>query len=218
MPFFPGARKLNQLRDVEVSSEAQGDILYRDASLWRRLAAVAGRFLKSQGSGQNPLWEAIPVDDLPTVASLRTLGTGAQQAAAGDHTHTLQHATDGYSHGYGTGTAVSLYYDGILVYNNSETDVRSAVVGGPNDSMVEAFGSLYGAADQANALKLRLYIHGVLQAESGYIGTSYLMTTLRGHKIDSGNVEYKLRARNYTASTRQLRVVSSVIAAGRVYV
>ncbi len=28
-----------------------------------------------------------PVDDLPAVPSLRTLGTGAKQAAAGDHTH-----------------------------------------------------------------------------------------------------------------------------------
>ncbi len=28
-----------------------------------------------------------PVDDVPANASLRTLGTGAQQAAAGNHSH-----------------------------------------------------------------------------------------------------------------------------------
>ncbi|MBA7465012.1 hypothetical protein ES707_00173 [subsurface metagenome] len=32
---------------------------------------------------------AIPSDDVAATPSLRTLGSGAQQAAAGDHTHTL---------------------------------------------------------------------------------------------------------------------------------
>lgn len=41
------------------ASEAQGDILYRGASTWERLAAsTAGLFLKTQGAGANPVWAA----------------------------------------------------------------------------------------------------------------------------------------------------------------
>ena len=37
---------------------AQGDILYRGASVWRRLAAGAsGKFLKTQGAGADPIWD-----------------------------------------------------------------------------------------------------------------------------------------------------------------
>ena len=38
---------------------AQGDILYRGASVWERLAAgTSGYFLKTQGAGANPAWAA----------------------------------------------------------------------------------------------------------------------------------------------------------------
>ena len=37
---------------------AQGDILYRNATVWVRLAAgAAGRFLRTNGAGANPSWE-----------------------------------------------------------------------------------------------------------------------------------------------------------------
>jgi Protein of unknown function (DUF2793) len=40
-------------------SSAQGDVLYRDASGWVRLAAgVSGQVLKTQGAGANPVWGA----------------------------------------------------------------------------------------------------------------------------------------------------------------
>jgi len=42
-----------------VGSAAQGDILYRGASGWTRLAAgTSGQFLKTQGAGANPTWAA----------------------------------------------------------------------------------------------------------------------------------------------------------------
>lgn len=44
-----------------VGSAAQGDILYRDASSWARLAAgTAAYILKTGGSGANPSWAAPP--------------------------------------------------------------------------------------------------------------------------------------------------------------
>lgn len=49
---------LSQLLDW-IGSAAQGDILYRDASGWARLAAgTSGYFLKANGAGANPSWAA----------------------------------------------------------------------------------------------------------------------------------------------------------------
>lgn len=43
-----------------IGSAAQGDILYRDASAWARLAAgTSGYYLKTQGAGANPTWAAV---------------------------------------------------------------------------------------------------------------------------------------------------------------
>ena len=56
MPFSLGARKLSDLRDVDLAGQAQGDILYKDASKWKRLPPDTGKRLKSQGPGNNPTW------------------------------------------------------------------------------------------------------------------------------------------------------------------
>lgn len=49
---------LTQLLDL-VGSAAQGDILYRNASGWVRLAAgTSGHYLQTQGAGANPQWAA----------------------------------------------------------------------------------------------------------------------------------------------------------------
>lgn len=43
--------------DLTISSEAQGDVLYFNGSNWVRLAAgTSGHFLKTQGTGANPVW------------------------------------------------------------------------------------------------------------------------------------------------------------------
>jgi hypothetical protein len=64
------ARKTSGAGDVEecslseildfIGSAAQGDILYRGASGWARLAAgTSGHYLKTQGTGANPTWAAV---------------------------------------------------------------------------------------------------------------------------------------------------------------
>jgi len=48
-----------------VASEAQGDIMYRDASAWVRLAAgTSGQFLKTLGTGANPAWDTVAAGGL----------------------------------------------------------------------------------------------------------------------------------------------------------
>lgn len=60
---MPGAGDTEELTLTEVldfvGSAAQGDILYRGASEWTRLAAgTSGQFLKTNGAGANPAWAA----------------------------------------------------------------------------------------------------------------------------------------------------------------
>jgi hypothetical protein len=50
---------LSQILDF-IGSAAQGDILYRGASAWARLGAgTSGHFLKTQGTGADPVWAAV---------------------------------------------------------------------------------------------------------------------------------------------------------------
>ena len=53
---------LSEILDF-IGSAAQGDILYRGASGWARLAAgTSGHYLKTLGSGANPEWAAVPTN------------------------------------------------------------------------------------------------------------------------------------------------------------
>ena len=76
---------LSQLLDW-IGSPAQGDILFRGASGWSKLAAgTAGQFLKTQGAGAAPIWDSVAdnnglnliyggtVSGTPTVIPLRNL-------------------------------------------------------------------------------------------------------------------------------------------------
>lgn len=49
-----------QLRDIDLSGQAQGDLLFRDPALWKRLSAgTGGQFLKTQGPGAGPIWASL---------------------------------------------------------------------------------------------------------------------------------------------------------------
>jgi hypothetical protein len=51
---------LDDIGDVTITSGAQGDILYRDASGWVNLGpGTSGNFLKTQGAGANPIWSSV---------------------------------------------------------------------------------------------------------------------------------------------------------------
>ena len=55
----PAAGSVN-FASLGFTSQAQGDILYRDSSTWARLpAGTSGQFLKTQGTGANPTWGTV---------------------------------------------------------------------------------------------------------------------------------------------------------------
>ena len=78
----PQEISLSQLLDW-AGTCAQGDILYRGATGWARLAAgTKGSFLKTQGAGANPIWAeiAVSVKDFGAVGDGVTDDTAAFQA------------------------------------------------------------------------------------------------------------------------------------------
>lgn len=61
------------------ASQAQGDVLYRGASGWERLAAgTSGQFLKTQGAGANPVWDTVSAGGMTLLGTISpTSGTEA---------------------------------------------------------------------------------------------------------------------------------------------
>src|SRR3990167_7667213 len=48
------------IESLGLASEAQGDVLYHNGTIWTRLGAgSSGQFLKTQGTGANPTWAAV---------------------------------------------------------------------------------------------------------------------------------------------------------------
>lgn len=65
-----------------IASEAQGDILYRGASAWSRLAAgTSGYVLTSGGAGANPAWAAASGADFRNVTGVTTNNSSITAAA-----------------------------------------------------------------------------------------------------------------------------------------
>jgi len=78
----PGAGTVN-FDALSFTSQAQGDLLYRGASSWARLAAgTSGHVLQSGGSGGNPSWVA-PAGGAWSLISATTLSSDANYSFTG---------------------------------------------------------------------------------------------------------------------------------------
>jgi hypothetical protein len=72
---------VSELLDALVASAAQGDILYRNGTVWTRLAAsTSGFFLKTLGAAADPVWASAPARGLTTITILSGSGTFTPQA------------------------------------------------------------------------------------------------------------------------------------------
>jgi len=85
-----------QVVDFTITSEAQGDILYRNASNWVRLGAgTSGQALVTAGAAANPYWGTPNVASASALANSVTLEAGANDytlavgAAGGAYTLTI---------------------------------------------------------------------------------------------------------------------------------
>lgn len=76
--------------DLTITNEAQGDVLYFDGSNWVRLAAgTSGYYLKTQGAGANPMWDAPSLATADTIAQSTTIEAGANDVTLSTTTQTV---------------------------------------------------------------------------------------------------------------------------------
>jgi hypothetical protein len=72
---------VSELLDYLVGAAAQGDLLYRNGTVWTRLpAGTSGQFLKTLGAAADPAWAAAPARGLTTITILSGSGTFTPQA------------------------------------------------------------------------------------------------------------------------------------------
>ncbi len=129
---------LSQVLDF-IGSAAQGDILYRGASAWARLAAsTAGQALLTQGPGANPQWGSVSGVATGIVAGFATVTapTGwlaCDGSAVSRTTYADLFALLGTTYGVGDGSTtfnVPDYRDRFLVGSGSGSSYTITATGG----------------------------------------------------------------------------------------
>jgi hypothetical protein len=117
---------LSELLDF-IGSAAQGDILYRGASAWARLAAgTSGQYLQTLGTGANPQWNGDAVRSNTTAtltkgytATAHDLGTLTTGTTTPDPVNgNLQRYVNGGAHTLAAPTAAGDYTISIQITNN----------------------------------------------------------------------------------------------------
>lgn len=183
MPFVPGIKRLSQLTIDTAKNWAAQKIANLGAP------TVAGDSLR-KGSAEITDTEiaAANKDGAAGTASMRTLGAGAQQAAAGSHTHTLTDDVLGEGKS-GNGPSQVTESHGISYrYFASDSEVTLATVtptfaaGSRAVGVAVAKGSAVGPAPWG---ELRLYMGGVLVASTS-IPNGDGLNTAKGTRALSG--------------------------------
>lgn len=112
------AGNLGDLSDVTFTSEAQGDILYRNATEWVNLAAgTSGRFLKTQGAAANPIWADVTASPAGSDTQVQFNDGGALGGDAGlvyNKTTDVLSIAGSLELGHATDTTLSRSAAGVL--------------------------------------------------------------------------------------------------------
>jgi len=142
------------------------------------------------------------VDAAVATGSLRTLGTGAQQAAPGNHTHTLATDLDDNAiRAYAGDLSPTRSISKVGVNHGDTADLTSITKTYASLSRCVAMGFSWCYIQMSfTTLKLRLIMDGVQVAESGFLkyeGQEYIV---QGQKALSGSKTCILRIANVHAS------------------
>lgn len=148
-------------------------------------------------------------DGTTATPSMRTLGTGAQQAAAGDHTHTLaEDITGSAQSAILLEAAAAGYAIAVSVAAGSETDLATKTQSYGTASIAVAVGYANGEGAHADHIKLYLYMDDSLVASSAFIPAIAENTIVVGTRALSGSKICKVAAHNSDISECWLWVTS----------
>lgn len=133
--------------DLTISSEAQGDILYRNATNWVRLAAgTSGQGLVTAGPGSNPYWGS------PSVATASVLANNVT-CEAGANDYTLDFGTAGGAY---TLTIPAVGGSRTFAFINEDQTISGANTYSGNQTM--QYGKLY-LGDNDNGQTLQILVN-----------------------------------------------------------
>jgi hypothetical protein len=182
------AKKHTQNTDTQLGSMA-ADINMNSHQVTNLAAPAANEALrKGQTDVTDAEVAAANKDGVAGTASMRTLGTGAQQAAAGNHTHTLGDDTSGEAVEDDTTDTSGGYYEETVIATVSEYDLASVTpTFDAGESRAYGVAFAHGIADVSIKCYLYLYMGGVLVGTSGaYSSSNDLQYIAKGARSLSG--------------------------------
>jgi len=151
--------------------------------------------------------EAALKDPVAATAGLRTLGTGAQQAAAGNHTHTLAEDVLGTEFSAtSTNAATGARRGHYMIGGADETLVTKTLTFAALSRAVAVGVGSFSVDNAGDFFKIRLFMDGVQMAESGYLGQDNDPIVLVGTKALSGSKTCYISAHNYSGSGNSLYI------------
>jgi hypothetical protein len=142
--------------DAMVGSPAQGDILYRDASVWTRLAAgTSGNVLRSNGAAANPSWgspSGISGGAMSYVTGNTVTGSAATTLTVSGldlDAHEEYYCQYNLKNGSGSTSVLSLTYNSDTTATNYDNEFYGASGGtdaaaGANNASIIAAGAVAG--------------------------------------------------------------------------
>lgn len=152
VPDLTTAAALSALLDT--LGFAQGDILYRDATLWKVLApSTAGFILKTAGAAANPAWESVS-------SALDTIGTtqGNILYRNGTVWTVLAPGTDGQLLSYDIATAAPKW-----------SSIAGVLLGSGAPASVQPAGTLYSRTDTAGVYSSQPILNAPVIVQSKYL-------------------------------------------------
>ena len=189
-------QKMAQGSDLgSLSGITQGDVVYYNGTDWTRLAAgTSGQFLKTNGSGANPVWDDV---DLGTAAAL-DVGTGANNIVQLDSSGNLP-AVDGSSL-TGVGKVLQVVHANSTSKITASTQtwttaVSASITPSSTSSKILILGTVTLSQTGGNVLGTRFLrnstVVGSLTGQAQYLSTSnsgsWWLKSLSNNYLDSPN-------------------------------
>jgi hypothetical protein len=151
------------------ASQAHGDVLFRGASNWERLAAgTSGRFLKTQGAGAAPVWDTVSAGGMTLLGTINTASGGASQNISGLTLTNYKFLLLIYD-------AVSSSADTSMLLGNSTADDNTIVA-----SLLLSNGALlhgFTLVELGNGVAVSVTYGGSAGAGVVYVQTAHPLTT-----------------------------------------